>query len=266
MKVYGVFGDPIVHSLSPVMQNAAFEAMQFAACYHAFNVSKAGLSNAIRGADAMGFGGLNLTIPLKEEALNIVAPDEIAEKIGAINTVVFNDEMMGYNTDGMGASLALKKADVRIKGKQVLLIGAGGAAKAIAYQLAEEGADIIIANRHFERALDLANQVGGNGYGLDELDRQVPQADVVINATSIGMREKDPRLMDGKLLKSDQVVFDIVYNRVTELLVDASRSGAKTLDGVMMLVYQGAHAIKLWTGLDAPVEVMESALRGALRR
>jgi shikimate dehydrogenase len=266
MKVYGVFGDPIEHSLSPVMQNAAFEAMQLAACYLAFKVSKTKLQSAIKGANAMGFGGLNLTIPLKEEALNIVTPDEIAEKIGAINTVVFNGEMMGYNTDGMGASLALKKADVRIKGKQVLLIGAGGAAKAVAYQLAEEGGEIIVANRRPERALDLANQVGGSGYGLDELKRLVPKADVVINATSLGMSAGDPQLLDGKLLKSGQVVFDIVYNRKTDLLIDAELAGAKTLDGVMMLVYQGAHAIKLWTGQNAPIEVMENALRKALRR
>ncbi|MFB3766372.1 MAG: shikimate dehydrogenase [Methanotrichaceae archaeon] len=266
MKIYGIFGDPIGHSLSPAMQNAAFRALNLDACYHAFQVSKGRLREAIIGAQAMGFGGLNLTIPLKETALEIVQPDELALFIGAVNTVAFDKEIRGYNTDGMGALLALEYAGIRTKGKAVTIIGAGGAAKAIAYTLAGSGAIITIINRSPERAVELADRVGGAGYGLDSLESLVPEADVIINATPVGMKEGDHKLIDGKLLHKGQVVFDIVYNRQTELLKDAADSGALAIDGVMMLVYQGAKALEIWTGLKAPVDIMERAVREGLAK
>ena len=168
-------------------------------------------------------------------------------------------------TDGQGALLALKAAGVEVKGRKVLLMGAGGAARAIAYAFAREGARISIANRSPRRASELASRVGGAGHGLDELTSLVPSADVVINATSVGMKEGDPRLFEGGLLHKDQAVFDIVYNRETELLKDARTAGAVAVDGVMMLVHQGAKALEIWTGKRAPVEVMERAVREGLR-
>lgn len=264
MKIYGIFGSPIEHSLSPAMQNTAFRALGLNACYHAFCVTPEKLKEAILGAKAMGFGGLNLTIPLKEKALEIVEPDALASAIGAVNTVSFRDGIAGHNTDGEGALLALKASGVDVKGRRILLVGAGGAARAIAYTFAREGAWISIANRSPRRALQLAVSVGGAGYGLDELNALVPSADVVINATSVGMREGDPKLFDGELLQKNQAVFDIVYNRETELLKDARKAGAVAVDGVMMLVYQGAKALEIWTGKRAPVEVMEMAVREGL--
>jgi shikimate dehydrogenase len=266
MLVYAVFGDPVEHSLSPAMQNAAFSALGLSARYLAFRVKRERLRDAILGAEAMHFGGLNLTIPHKEAALSIVEPDENAAAMGAVNAVAFVDgSILGYNTDGLGALRALEGAGVRVAGRRVLIIGAGGAAKAIARQLALSGAELTIANRDRERALDLAAAVGWRGYGLSELDRLIPGAEVVINATSIGMREGDPRLLDGRLFREGQIVFDIVYNRETELLQDAARAGARIIDGVPMLVHQGALSIEIWTGRKAPIDVMEEALREELR-
>jgi len=264
MRIYGIFGSPIEHSLSPAMQNAAFGALGLNACYHAFCVRQESLKDAILGAKAMGFGGLNLTIPLKEKALEIVEPDALAREIGAVNTVSFRDGIAGHNTDGVGALLALKASGVDVRGRSILIIGAGGAARAIAYTFAGEGARISIANRSPRRASELAASVGGAGHGLDDLEVLVPSADVVINATSVGMNEGDPRLLEGRLLQKDQAVFDIVYNRETELLKDAREAGAVAVDGLMMLVYQGAKALEIWTGERAPVEVMERAVREGL--
>lgn len=265
MKVYAVFGDPIEHSLSPPMQNAAFKALGLNACYHPFKVSKSRLGDAILGAEAMGFGGLNLTIPLKEEALKFVRPDETAAAMGAVNTVAFCDEIRGYNTDGIGAQRALEDAGAKISDTRVLIIGAGGAAKSIAYQLAQSGGLVTIANRDEKKARKLAQRVGGQGFGLNDLERQVSEAQMLINATSVGMKDGDPRLVDPSFLRRDQFVFDVVYNRKTELLKDADEIGAKTLDGASMLVRQGACAIEIWTGLKAPTRVMENALRKELK-
>ena len=230
MKIFGIFGDPIEHSLSPAMQNAALWALGEKACYHAFRVARGDLKDALLGAAAMGFAGLNLTIPLKEKALELdfLQPDPLARAIGAVNTVSFRKQqgIAGYNTDGWGALLALQDAGVKIKGKSVLIIGAGGAARAIAYTLEQEGAEISIANRSLKRAQELAASVGAMGFCLCDLERLVPQADIIINCTSVGMREGDPRLLEGKLLQSRQAVFDIVYNRETELLKDARAAGA----------------------------------------
>ena len=266
MKIYGIFGDPIGHSLSPVMQNAAFRALGLDGCYHAFRVPKDRLRDAIVGAEAMGFGGLNLTIPLKQAAMKIVQPDELARSIDAVNTVAFGRRIMGYNTDGIGALMALENSGILLKGKKVVIIGAGGAAKAIAYTLAKSQADISIINRSPDRAQELASRIGGLGYGFDSLDLLVPESDVVINATSVGMRKEDPKLIDGRLLHRGHIVFDIVYNRQTELLKDAAKAGAIAIDGVMMLVYQGAKALEIWTGQRAPVDIMERAVRDGLAK
>jgi shikimate dehydrogenase len=267
MKIFGIFGDPIEHSLSPAMQNAALRALGEKACYHAFRVAGDDLSDALLGARAMGFAGLNLTIPLKEKVLelDLLETDPLARAIGAVNTVSFREQgMVGHNTDGWGALLALQGASVAVRGRSVLIIGAGGAARAIAYTLAQEGAEISITNRSLKRAEELAARVGAIGFCLGDLARLAAQADIIINCTSVGMREGDPRLLDGRLLQSRQAVFDIVYNRQTQLLEDARAAGAVAVDGVMMLVHQGAKALQIWTGKKAPVDVMERAVREAL--
>jgi shikimate dehydrogenase len=270
MKLFGVLGDPVSHSFSPVMHNAAFKALGMGCEYHAFRVSPEFLHDAIHGAHALGFGGLNLTIPLKEKALEIVVPTDMAKQIGAVNTVDFKEGIVGYNTDGLGAKMALKDNGVEIKGKNVLLLGAGGAARAIAFQLASDGASVTIANRTPGRAISLVKEVSRIGKAsagdIRDLKNLIQSSDILINSTSIGMFPKvSESIVTSEMMHRNLVVFDIVYNPVDTLLLrEARKAGAKTIDGVMMLVYQGAEAFKIWTGKNPPVEVMEKAVREKL--
>ena len=270
-KIYGVIGDPIEHSLSPIMHNAAFRQLGINCVYHAFRVTLENVASAILGAKALGFGGLNVTIPLKERVLDVVDADPLAKKIGAVNTIDFKDGIIGYNTDGVGAKHALEKHGIDVADKRVLLLGSGGAARAIAFQFAKDGATLIIANRTVPRAAKLAQEVrsigDAIGTGLDELAMLIKKVDILVNSTSVGMY---PR-MDETLVTADQmhpslVVFDIVYNPIeTRLLREAKKAGALTIDGVDMLVHQGAESFKIWMGLDAPLDCMEAAVRCALK-
>jgi shikimate dehydrogenase len=277
-RVFGVFGDPISHSLSPAMHNAAFSALEMDCIYHAFRVRPENLEKAILGAEAMGFGGLNLTVPLKETAvrLNCIKPDPMAEKIGAINTVVFGKagEITGYNTDGLGAKQALLDAAVEIKGSKVVIAGAGGASRAIAFQLAADGADITIINRTEDRATELARDISGEallgkvrGTGLSGLMGLLREADVFINTTTLGMHPNiETTIATAEELHPNLTVFDIVYNPLeTRLLREAKAAGAKTVSGILMLVYQGAEAFRLWTGTEPPVELMKKAVLDSLQ-
>lgn len=280
-KVFGVFGDPIGHSLSPLMHNAAFSALALDCAYHAFRVRPEKLEKAVLGAEAMGFGGVNLTVPLKEKALELdcIEPDPLAKKIGAVNTLVFREEgeggrkIRGYNTDGLGAKQALLDFAVEIKGSKILIVGAGGAARAIGFRFVEDGAEVIIANRTEKKAIALAGDIAGTmpegrirGTGLSGLDTLVREADVLINATTLGMYPNlNTSIVDAGALHPDLAVFDIVYNPLqTKLLKDAEAAGAKAVSGAMMLVYQGAEAFRLWTGIEPPVELMKKTVLEAL--
>jgi shikimate dehydrogenase len=270
MKLFGVLGDPVSHSLSPVMHNAAFKAMGMNCEYHAFRVSTENLEKALHGAHALGFGGLNLTIPLKEKALDIVKPTELANQIGAVNTVDFKEGIAGYNTDGIGANMALSHAGIEIKGTNVLLLGAGGAARAIAFQLAKKGACVTIANRTIERAEALVKDVIKIGKarvsGYEDIKDIIQDSDILINSTSVGMYPKiSETIVTSEMMHKELTVFDIVYNpQNTLLLKEAKKAGAATIDGVMMLVFQGAESFKIWTGRTPPVDVMEKAVREKL--
>ena len=277
-QVFGVFGDPIAHSLSPPMHNAAFSALGMDCIYHAFRVKPEKLEKAILGAEAMGFGGLNLTMPLKEIALKLgcIKPDPLAERIGAVNTIVFGEtgEIKGYNTDGLGAKQALQEAAVEIRGSKIVVAGAGGAARAITFQLAADGAEITIINRTEARAIELAKDISAaalsgkvEGRGLFRLKDLLQDADVLINTTTLGMHPNtDTAIATAEELYSGLTVFDIVYNPLeTRLLKEAKASGAKTVSGVSMLVYQGAEAFRLWTGIEPPVELMKKTVLEALQ-
>jgi shikimate dehydrogenase len=277
-QVFGVFGDPISHSLSPAMHNAAFSALGMDCVYHAFRVKPEKLEKAVLGAEAMGFGGLNLTVPLKEVPLKLgsIKPDPLAERIGAVNTIVFEEtgEIRGYNTDGLGAKQALQEAAVEIKGSKIVVAGAGGAARAIAFQLVADGAEIAIVNRTKERAIALAKDISATalpgeveGRGLSGLKNLLQDANVLINTTTLGMHPNtDSAIATAEELHSGLTVFDIVYNPLeTRLLREAKASGAKTVSGVSMLVHQGAEAFRLWTGIEPPVELMKETVLGALQ-
>jgi len=269
-QVFAVFGDPISHSLSPVIHNAAISALGLSARYHAFKVKKENLGNALSGAHAMGFGGVNLTIPLKEAALKFVEPDTIAGQIGAVNTVDFKNGMRGYNTDGIGAKKAVESAGISIKDKTVLLLGAGGASRAISFQFALAGARLLIVNRTEERAHSLAQDVSvigkAEGFSLTELKKHIAEADILINSTSVGMYPNtNNTLVKKEMMHSNLVVFYIVYNPLhTRLLKEAKASGARIITGEKMLIYQGAEAFRIWTGISEPVDVMNKALLTAL--
>ncbi|UGV40604.1 shikimate dehydrogenase [Methanococcoides orientis] len=267
-QVFGVMGDPIAHSLSPIMHNAAFEALGMDCTFHAFKVKQQDLGDALKGAQAMGFGGLNLTVPLKETAIGLIETDELAARIGAVNTIDFKDGIKGYNTDGLGAQKTLEDAGVDIQDKNVLILGAGGAARAIAFTFTEAGAKVNIANRTPERAMTLAAEIGNvNGFGLDVLDRCLEDTDILINTTTVGM---DPCIGD-TIVTADQMhsnltVFDVVYNPLkTKLLRETEAAGANPVTGIMMLVYQGAEAFRIWTGVEPPVDIMKKAVMEALK-
>ncbi|MDI6810264.1 MAG: shikimate dehydrogenase [archaeon] len=271
-SIYGVIGDPVAHSLSPVMHNAAFEELGMDAVYLAFRVSMDELGDAIRGAKSLGISGLNVTIPLKEQALLFVDAEKVAKKIGAINTIDFSSgTAVGYNTDGIGSLKVLKETVGEIKGKNVLILGAGGAAKAISFYLDAEGAKVTVANRTKERAVQLASKLSNaDAIGLDiELKRHIKDSDILINATSVGMHPHDnATLVNADMMHPDLVVFDIVYNPMeTRLLKEATRAGVKKIiNGVKMLVYQGAASFQIWTHEEPPIEVMEKAVTDALIR
>ena len=279
-KVCGVIGDPIEHTMSPAMHNAAYEAAGLDFIYLAFKVSAAELRNAMAGMRALGIKGLNVTIPHKVTVIPFLDRiDPLAEKIGAVNTVVNeNGTLTGYNTDAMGFLRALVEHGTEPRGKKVLLLGAGGAARAIAYVLAEEGASLVILNRkeEFSWAQELAQRIGeayGIPVGVGELDGEsIAQAlgdsDIVVNATSVGMTPNAAQSpVPTELLCPGLLVFDVVYNPYeTRLLREAKEAGADTIDGLEMLVWQGALAYEKFTGQEAPVDVMRTAALKVLRR
>lgn len=276
-NLYAVIGDPIVHSISPVIQNAAFGILGINSVYFALRVESSMLSHTIDVFKEVNILGFNVTIPHKVAIMKYL--DELdctASTIGAVNTVVNHDgKLIGYNTDGSGALLALRKAGFNPSGKRLLLLGAGGAARAIAFSLSETAEKITILNRTVSKAKSLANDVrratgASVTYGEfipSTLIEEVPYADLLVNATSIGMNPKlDETPVDAKLLRPNMVVFDIVYNPPeTRFLKEAKEVGAKSINGLMMLVYQGAQAFQIWTGMRAPILVMTKALKTVFR-
>jgi len=265
MQVFGLLGNPVGHSLSPPMHEAAYDALGMDARYVTFEPAPTDLDAAIEGARALGVAGLNVTIPFKQDALDFVEPTDRAARIGAVNTIDFSTSPpTGDNTDAEGARRALEHHGVAPGDCETVLVGAGGAARAIAVMLADAGATVHVANRTAERAERLAEDVGATGHGLDALPDLVPEADLLVNATSVGM-EEDRSPVPADALHADLAVMDAVYTPLeTRLLRDADAAGAETVDGAWMLLYQGVAAFERWTGRDAPVSAMNAALREGL--
>ena len=265
MQVFGLVGNPVGHSLSPPMHEAAYDALGIDARYVTFEPAVDDIGRAIGGADALGVTGLNVTIPFKQRVLDLVDPDPLAARIGAVNTVDFTGERpRGYNTDAAGVTRSFVHHDVPLDGRDAVVVGAGGAGRAVAFALADSGCDVHIANRTAEKAAELADAVGGaSAGGLDTLDR-VRDADVLVNATSVGM-ESDESPVPREVLHPALAVLDAVYSPVeTRLLREAAEAGATTIDGAWMLLFQGVEAFERWTGEDAPVDAMNGALRARL--
>jgi shikimate dehydrogenase len=266
MDVFGLVGNPVGHSLSPPMHEAAYDERGMDARYVTFEPAPADLAAAIEGARALGVAGLNVTVPYKQDVIDLVDPDDGAARVGAVNTVDFGgDRPTGHNTDVAGVRRAFAHHDVAIDGREAVVVGAGGAGRAAAFALADADAAVAVANRTAERATALADDVpGAAGHGLDALADLVPEADLLVNATSVGM-EEDATPVPADLLHADLAVLDAVYTPLeTRLLADAAAAGATTVDGAWMLLYQGVEAFERWTDRAAPVDAMNEALRGYL--
>jgi shikimate dehydrogenase len=277
-RVCAIIGDPVEHSLSPVMHNAAFKKLGLNLVYVAFKVTPTELKDAVLGAKSLGLRGLNVTMPHKNAVMNYLDEvDATAKAIGAVNTVLNNQgKLIGYNTDGEGAMIALQENGVHPEERKLLLLGAGGAAKAVAYQVAQDVKELVILNRTPEKAKKLAEmlcenfgvKVKGGTLSSEVLKEELPTTDILVNATSLGMHpDVDYSPVPSDLLRSDLSVMDIIYNPLeTKLVKDAKVAGAKVVSGVEMLIYQGAIALHIWTNCPAPVDVMREAALNELEK
>lgn len=262
-SLYCVLGNPVSHSLSPVMHNSAFAHTGYKGVYLAFKVTD--IASAITGIKALGIKGASITIPHKVAVMEFLDDiDEKANKIGAVNTIVNKDGMLyGYNTDCIGAINALLEK-TEIKGKDVVMIGAGGAARAIGFGLLSEGGKLTILNILEDEGELLAKDLGVKYYPLSYFNKVDCQ--ILINATPVGMTPNTEDMpVNSKDLKKDMVVMDIVYNPLkTRLLKEAENIGCITVDGVSMFVYQGVAQFEMWTGQKAPVDLMRKVVLNAL--
>jgi shikimate dehydrogenase len=268
VTLVGVIGSPIAHSLSPVLHNAAFGAMGLPWVSTAFEVPPGQVADALAAMRANDVAGLSVTMPHKGDVAGLVdACSAVAARLGAVNCMVQRDgEVRGENTDGAGfvASLA-RGAGFNPVGTRCLVIGAGGAARAVVLALADAGAvDVAVLNRTADRAEAAAQLAGSVGrvVGQDTYEADVAQADLVVNATPVGMAGVDDDwLVAPRLVHPGQVVADLVYApRPTRWLAAAADAGAATVDGLGMLVQQAALQVELWTGRPAPVDAMWQAV------
>jgi shikimate dehydrogenase len=277
-RLCAVYGSPIAHSASPAMHNAAFAALGLNWRYLAFEVDPKNLRAAIDGAKAMNFAGINLTVPHKLLAVEMVdALDESAKIWGAVNTIQFQAQgaqsrSIGFNTDADAIVTALREdLQMELRGAKILLLGAGGAGQAAALKLASENiAGLFVVNRTEEKADAIAGEIIERfpsvkvsvGYPKENVD-------LILNATSLGMKAGDPSPLDEKQfsLKQTGAVYDMVYRPAeTKLLAAARAAGCKSANGLGMLLHQGATAFKIWTGKPAPLDVMRRALETEVYR
>ena len=260
------------------MQNAAFEALKLDYVFLAFKVKPDEVENAIKGMRALSIHGLNVTMPHKNAVIQYLDEVDPAGKIiASVNTILNKDgRLLGFNTDGVGALNALEENGVEVKGKKVLLLGAGGAAKAIAYTLSQNVDELVILNRTPKPATELADllkqkfkkKITAGELSPSAVKDNLADSDVLINATSVGMKPNDNQTPVAlEWLKPDLAVMDIIYNPIeTKLAKDAIAAGAKVVSGVEMLIYQGAASFEIWTACQAPVEVMRKAALNHLRK
>ncbi|MFC2010176.1 shikimate dehydrogenase [Chloroflexota bacterium] len=269
--ICGIIGDPIEHTMSPAMHNAAFREVGLDYIYLPLRVTREDLGSAIEGLKALNIRGLNVTIPHKVEVMQYLDRlDPLAEKIGAVNTIV-NDEgiMTGYNTDATGFLQPLLEREIEPEGKNIVILGAGGASRAVSYILTDRGAKLKIVNRQLELAWaeELAARIS-HVFNMRvealELTRAnliyaLEDADILVNATSVGMSPNiDETPVEADLLRPGLIVCDIVYNPIqTKLIREAEAAGAKTISGINMLVWQGVLAFEKWTGLKPPFQLMK---------
>lgn len=263
-KICMVIGDPIGHSLSPQLHNAGYKELKIDSEYIfvASNVKVEHVEDFIKGVRAMNIRGVSCTLPHKIEVMKYLNEiDEIAEKIGAVNTIVNEDGILkGYNTDWLGIVKPLEKL-TNLKDKKIALLGAGGAARAVAYGVISTGGKLAVFNRTLDKAEELVADFGGEAFSLDEIE-QVKNMDIIINATSIGMHpNEDETPLSKDLITDKHIVFDAVYTPLkTRLLQEAQEQGAQIIHGIEMLLEQGFAQFKLYTSHDASEDVMREVL------
>ncbi|MHA2035302.1 MAG: shikimate dehydrogenase [Promethearchaeota archaeon] len=271
-KIFCVIGHPIEHSMSPIMWNPALQDLGLDFAYLAFDIHPKDLEKAIEGIKALGIRGVNVTIPHKETVINYLDEiDPIALKIGAVNTIKNEGGLLkARNTDASGAKKALQDAGCTISGKNIVFLGAGGVGRSLAYIMAEESNHIMLTDLVEERAITVANEIKekmktdieGKLANRDNIEKGLKKADILINATPIGMYpnvEDTPITKD--LLHGDLFVFDVVYNPLeTRLMKEASEIGCQTLGGLDMLVNQGVLAFEWWTNQNPNRNLMKNKI------
>lgn len=273
-KIIGIFGHPIEHTMSPYMHNSAFEALGLHYCYIPFDIDPKDLEICVRSVIPLGIKGVNITIPFKTQVIPYL--DEMnsdAKLIGAVNTIETREgRLIGHNTDGKGFINAFnEEIGIQISERRFVIIGAGGAARAVAFALAAEGAKtIIIVNRTLLKGKRLAEDLLKNfpslkvpALGLDpnKISNLIIDGDIIINTTSVGMKRSDPSIILPDALRPSMVVCDLIYNPPeTPLLRIAKNIGIRYMNGLGMLIHQGALSFEIWTGLPAPVDIMKEAL------
>lgn len=263
--IYAVFGNPVGHSLSPIMHNAAFKRMKIDAHYVPFCVKN--VEDAVRGIRGLDIRGVSVTIPFKTTVMPYLDEvDESSLRIGAVNTILNdgNGRLKGFNTDWIGLNRDLEES-LEIRGKTFAILGAGGAARAAVFGILKEGGIPVIFNRTTETGEGVAREFGCPFYSLSEIEKI--KADCLINTTSVGMApdiEKSP-LMKESLINFRWVV-DIIYNPLkTKLLREAEEAGCTVLDGVGMFVHQGAEQTKIWMGMEPPRALMRGVVLESLK-
>ena len=277
----GVLGDPVAHSLSPQMQKAALEACQIDMQYGRFQISPGELGEALKLIRALDFVGANLTAPHKIAACAFMHElDANARRVGAVNTIKLeNAKLRGYNTDGKGFARAIRQEfAIDLRDLRVMILGTGGAGRAIAMQCAKENCErLVIANRTFEKANQLAEELREFFAGprvLGPVARlqaipweessirfQIAHLDLIVNATPLGLNRSDPSPIPARLLAPHLMIYDTVYGETRTAFVSAAvEAGARSANGLAMLVHQGALAFEIWFERDAPIEVMRQAL------
>ena len=268
-QVCAVIGDPIEHTLSPTIHNAAFKRQKMDLVYVAFRVRKRDLQAAIEGLRSLGVLGINIMMPHKSRVIRFLDwIDRTAQEIGAVNTVVGKKATLhGYNTDGEGALRALSQLG-SLSGRKALILGAGGAAKAIAYYLSKSAETIVILNRTPSNGARLASRItewsgiASRSCALSRknLAREARGADLLINTLPVHVFAPLGKLvLQDRVVTQNKLVMDVNYTSESQFLTEAKQAGAKTIDGLEMLIQQAGLSFKLWTGQEAPIEAMRQA-------
>jgi len=270
-KLLGLIGYPLKHSFSPNMHNYAYLKNNLNYAYIPLEIEEDKIKNVLNSLKALGFIGFNVTIPYKVKIMEYLDDiDELAHKIGSVNTVkIMNGKLKGYNTDGLGFIKSLENKDIKIKRSKVLVIGAGGASRAVSISLCSRGVEkLYITNRTYKKAEKLSKEINSkvrkcsSSFKFDEVGKILKEIDIIVNTTSVGMKphiNETPIKTDNIMKKTD--IVDIVYNpSKTKLIKETEKKGCRVVNGIDMLVYQGSEAFKIWTELESPVDDMKISL------